>query len=108
MRWKGFDYREDCWEPCSNIEASLIDQFEQCSLPRLELPARAEVRRPDWSLTLTLTLTGRPPTLPQPSAQVWLIDEVLETKGARARVRWLGYAHRQRLDAERPHRIACE
>ena len=59
--------------------ASLIDQFEQCSLPRLELPARrgAPTR---LSLTLTLTLTGRPPTLPQPSAQVWLIDEVLETK----------------------------
>ena len=49
VRWKGFDYREDCWEPQANIEASLVDQFEECALPRVELTARAEVRLADGS-----------------------------------------------------------
>jgi len=67
VRWKGFDYHEDCWEPATNIEASLVAEFEDSPLPKVSLAGRGEM---------------------------WLIEKVLERQEGRSLVRWLGYGHR--------------
>ena len=70
VRWKGLDYHDDCWEPSSNIDPSLVDGFERSQLPKVSRPK------------------------PKGGTATWLAARVVERKGGRSLVSWLGYAHR--------------
>jgi len=76
VRWKGFDAHEDCWEPAANIEDSLVADFEDSPLPKASLAGHRET---------------------------WLIEKVLERKGDRSLVRWLGYGHRPNTWVDSQH-----